>query len=480
MNDVTRHKEALRALEARYKNAPANSIVVVNTYENDVFRTHTYPREHLHRVAEDWAGSEFDVWTRISVLPENLNLPPGSRGLERDTLGTCTLWVDLDPDGTENWKEEKLAELRVFRPKPTRIEDSGRGLYAFWEIPWTSDWEWAKRANKWLAESLRGDHCWDMARVLRLPGTLNPKPGAGWAKTLEANITEHEWSDFGEASMSPLEEKVQASDLQPSPLPFDFEFRLQATNQKLWDRVYSEESAMQAGAQLTEDRTRVDRSRNDFYIASQLLRMGIEEGIVLSVLTHPTWYSGSKWRSSGFNESYVRTTIQKAAQLSAVEELTNAVVIGDKLRETYDLMEYRGSWWVYEEDRGVYRNAGAHVSLAVQGMMGTRWKSATEEEVWKYMHPHCHVEQSDVPKQSHLVNVRNGMLDWTTGKLEPHHPQWRSTNQIYARWNPDADTTEVDDFVARVLPPDAIPVWWMWCGYTLYTDVPMPFRSLLP
>lgn len=473
-----RVKEATRALEARYRGVPEDAVIVVNTYENSSFRTHTYTRKQLHRLAEDWAGKEFDVWTRISVLPPNLTLQAGSRGLETQTWGTSMLWVDLDPDGTETWRSDKLQELRQFTPKPTRIEDSGRGLYAFWEIPWTEDWQHAKRANKWLAESLNGDHCWDMARVLRLPGTLNPKEGAGWCRVVEANVTSHTLKDFGQASLTSLEERVQDQELEPVPLPFDFEHRLQVTSSKLWDRIRDEDSALAAGAQLTEDRSRVDRSRNDFFIASQLLRVGIEQGVVYSVLTHPTWFSGEKWRQSGFNESYVRTTIQKASQLASVEELTNTVIIGDRLRETYELIYLRGEWWIYEEDRGVYQRADKQVQLAVQALMGPKWKYATEEEVWKYLNPHCTIKQDDVPKQNHLINVRNGMLNWKTGHLEPHHSKWRSTNQIYAKWDPEVDTQAVDDFISAVLPKDAIQVWWMFCGYCLYTDVPMPFRAL--
>jgi len=471
------HSQALRALQFRYGTVPEDSTIVVNTYEKQQFRTRSYTPNELERIVEDHAGKEYDVWTRLSVLPPGLDLPPGSRGTEQQTYGTSTLWVDLDPDGTAEWKQHKLEQLRSFSPHPSRIEDSGRGLYALWRIDFTEDWERAKRANKWLAEILQGDHCWDMARVLRLPGTLNPKPDAGWATEVYAGTWRYTLDDFGETDLDRGELELQSTDLVGEPLPLDFERRLQLTSKRLWGRIESEHSAQEAGADL-KDRGSVDRSKNDVTIAIMLMRMGVATEHIYSVLTHPTWFSGSKWRDFGYDDSYVKATISRALSVTGETEETNPVIIGDRLLEADAYMYYLQDWYRYSED-GIYEPAADHIALAVQGAAGSKWRSSIESEVKLRMQPHARVSLENIPRQQFYTNVKNGMLNWLTGELEAHSPKWRSLNQVDARWDPEADTTEVDEFIANVIPEDSREVFWMFCGYCMYSDIPLPYRCLM-
>ena len=115
--------------------------------------------------------------------------------------------------------------------------------------------------------------------------------------------------------------------LQPTPIPKDFLEQLRARSARTADRIESEAQAVNAGADLVESlyneqAARVDRSLNDLSIAQWLLARGIEPGLVLSVLTHPTWFSGAKSRERG-NDHYARTTIARA--LSIREERRRTV-----------------------------------------------------------------------------------------------------------------------------------------------------------
>lgn len=55
-----------------------------------------------------------------------------------------------------------------------------------------------------------------------------------------------------------------------------------------------------------------------------------------------------------------------------------------------------------------------------------------------------------------LINVRNGMLDWRTGTLQPHDPAHLSTAQVQVEWNPDAVCPTIDAWLAEVLPADVL------------------------
>ena len=50
------------------------------------------------------------------------------------------------------------------------------------------------------------------------------------------------------------------------------------------------------------------------------------------------------------------------------------------------------------------------------------------------------------------INVRNGMLDMLTGRLEPHRPDMLSTVRVPHRWNPDAECTLFDAWLRQMQP----------------------------
>ena len=478
---MAEQEDLLQALKFRYNGAPESAVISVHTFDSR-FLTRTFRVSELERIAEEYAGRQGDTWSRISLLPGDVRLPEGSRGTERDTFGTFVLHVDVDPQPMDNeplesWQARKLEELRNFRPKPSAIEFSGRGYYAFWRlISFEQDWQRVKRINKWLALQLGGDDCYDVARILRLPTTKNTKPDAGIAQVVECDwdLTYH-IDEFPEASLTSMEGTLQEMELQPEPLALDFEQRCRQSPQ-LWMRITTEAGAREAGAKLRANGADVDRSRNDFAIAGTLLRMGISPGQVYTVLTHPTWFSGEKWREHGFRDSYVLYTIHQATRLVTDSPSTNLTVLGARLMKDFQWLCFAGDWFRYEEDRGVFVSAGEFLPLAVQALTGQKWRPDIESGVAKFMAPH--VSQDALPSYD-LINVTNGMLDPLTGRLEPHSPGYRSITQINAAWDPSVDTAAVDAFVNAILQPDSVEDWWRFVGYCLYTKTPLPYRCLL-
>ena len=134
------------------------------------------PREARGIVRELVGRPRTDVL--LGVLPRR-GQDGTLRGLRR---GTC-LWVDIDPHGagadgaTLAWR--RLARFPV---QPSAVVHSGRGLHAYWRLrSYVSLEEPNERARfgealRRLALALGGDPAaTDLARVLRIPGSLNWK-----------------------------------------------------------------------------------------------------------------------------------------------------------------------------------------------------------------------------------------------------------------------------------------------------------------
>lgn len=128
-----------------------------------------------------------DAWISVATFA----VP---RRLQARATSVPALWADLDPPpaGTtphEEWRGAAPQRLRAFPLTPTLIIDSGRGWQAYWvlvpPIDLSDDDDTIRQAqtselvalNKCLQRELDGDAFGDLARVLRLPGSVNTKCG---------------------------------------------------------------------------------------------------------------------------------------------------------------------------------------------------------------------------------------------------------------------------------------------------------------
>ena len=89
--------------------------------------------------------------------------------------------------------------------------------------------------------------------------------------------------------------------------------------------------------------------------------------------------------------------------------------------------------------------------------MAVRWAADNAPELW------------DAPPLDR-VNVLNGILDVSSGKLEPHSPDFLSTVQINAAWNPGVECPAIDRFVSQVFPDDAGELFYQLAGLYALPD----------
>jgi hypothetical protein len=123
-----------------------------------------------------------------------------------EVLCVCAFHVDIDPrEGLDHVAEREriLKALQAYSPPPSIIIDSGGGYQGFWlleqivELESDADIAGMEAYNRKLEKDLGGDHCFNVDRIMRLPGTVNlpdaKKKKKGRVKAL-ASLISAEWS----------------------------------------------------------------------------------------------------------------------------------------------------------------------------------------------------------------------------------------------------------------------------------------------
>lgn len=144
----------------------------------------------LHRAAQELAP-EHDVYHGLATMRPGLE--DGRRGGQADAVSIRVLHVDVDVQGPGHARADlppTLAagyELAEACPMwPSAVVESGGGLQMYWLLDrrltvaevlpvlarWRDYWRGAASERGWHIDST-----WDIARVLRVPGTLNWKTG---------------------------------------------------------------------------------------------------------------------------------------------------------------------------------------------------------------------------------------------------------------------------------------------------------------
>lgn len=151
------------------------------------FRTFTKEQEAFSFV--DQENGQRNLYFLVNDPTHEINTKPS----KTDIANGVWLHVDIDSDATdadglEHDLDMILAQLTDKLPKgipePTLIIFSGNGYWGFWKLdePFKiegteANWEEFELYNKRLEQVFGGDHCFNVDRIARLPGTINiPNP----------------------------------------------------------------------------------------------------------------------------------------------------------------------------------------------------------------------------------------------------------------------------------------------------------------
>lgn len=179
-------------IETMYPDLGTGELLVVSSKGN--WSGRAFPRTDLDSLLRYVAQQDQQGREGIYLRVTSVSQPPpgGKRGSEDDAVHLYGLWADLDLDGPahkgEGYPPDEATALSIIDKAgllaPTLIHNSGWGRYAYWLLDqpasaqgykdlvtrWGNQLLWAAKELGWNL-----DNVFELARVMRLPGTLNRK-----------------------------------------------------------------------------------------------------------------------------------------------------------------------------------------------------------------------------------------------------------------------------------------------------------------
>ncbi|WP_181703313.1 VapE domain-containing protein [Chthonobacter albigriseus] len=234
----------------------------------------------------DWIegkmGAE-NIYYHVNVLKDGVR---DKKATKADIEHARCLHADVDDLNA-------LDRIRSFSPPPSVVVASGGGYQALWLLKEPSfDLDRVERCNRALEQALGADHCHNVDRILRLPGTINvpnAKKRAAGRVAVPARVVEANWdlrydlADFKEAS--PPTAAAATSSVEVVPIgPEDLPGALTA-----YEKVLIATGDDPVRPRGSENARYPSRSEAVFRVACALAREGWEEARIAGVLINPVF-----------------------------------------------------------------------------------------------------------------------------------------------------------------------------------------------
>ncbi|KAF1083874.1 hypothetical protein SPSYN_03030 [Sporotomaculum syntrophicum] len=130
--------------------------------------------------------------------------------------------------------------------------------------------------------------------------------------------------------------------------------------------------------------------------------------------------------------------------------------LGEHIMEDYYLLFAGEKLFIYKD--GVYCDGGAEfVRHECKERLGDQFKKDRVNETLYYIETSVNHKPDELNTRQDLINVKNGLLEWRTGKLLTHNPKYLSTIQLPLLYDPSASCPNTERFWREVLPEDCIP-----------------------
>jgi P4 family phage/plasmid primase-like protien len=485
--------------------------------------------EELHAFVAEWNGVR-NVYFSVNPLRSSFEKKAEKEDVER----VCYLHVDVDPRAGEPLHDEQtriegllVSKLPPGVPVPTFVVFTGGGYSAFWQLnkpvqmpadvespEWAAAVADVERYTRWLESALGGDHCFNIERVMRLPGTVNlpseKKQAKGRADALARMV--------GSSSKRyALTEFKQAAPKQSALVPLARSpiapgARVQLDDLDQWDVPGRTKVIITMGMHPDEE-AKPSRSEWLFDVVCWLVRRRVPDAVVLSVITDRDLKISESVLAADKPEEYARRQIERAHALVDAEPPTlHPERPADSAREFIvrghpTLMHNNGDW--LEFDRAAYaeREVATIRSDLYEFLRRARLPRGKDDTVDKPFNPNktkvsnivdalegvahkprdafappCWLRGEDRPPPRELVVCSNGLLHLPTNRLLPPTPDYFTRNALGVAYDPDApEPTEwlrfLDQLWAR--DPENIPLLQEVLGYLMATDTSLQKIFLL-
>ena len=320
------------------------------------------------------------------------------RPTRKDIASVEYLHVDIDPREGEPLEKEQERIRRLLTdkrpegvPEPTAIIFSGGGYQALWKLrePIAMDGDLARaedieRYNRQLANTLGGDACGDITRLLRLPGTMNLPDAKKAAKGREPALADLVW--FKPEIVYSLEDFTQAPPKTKTDTAPETEITRIASVDELnaWhvsDRV----KLIIVNGSDPDSPKEGDNSRSAwlFDVCCQLARADVPAKVILGIILDPNFQISESVLENPNPNDYARRQVQRAeeevkepalAELNArffiVGNYGGRCVVAEEYRERND--EY-ASYGVQRREDFCARFAHRSVEVGKMSVRLGRW-----------------------------------------------------------------------------------------------------------
>jgi P4 family phage/plasmid primase-like protien len=421
---------------------------------------------------------------------------PRKHGKNSDVSHYVAIWVDVDFGMAEKNVRKQFFEivedLRQQGIAPSYILESGRGLHAYWlfDIPYpVAD---AQPLCAGIQDYFKiSDAVHDPRRVLRLPGFINLKDPKQpkWCMVVGGDGKRYSILDFKDFAIEPGpgeedQEEQELKDNTPKTVSRDPKI------EEIRDNGVSEGAGPYGGrhnaavALAGHYCVKLKAKRHVLYALNEWNKKNdppLSDDEIIQIVDG-IW---SKEQIKRADQGPPKQDKEKSSKDKAREKRSqfpwfseegefNAPIMAQWFVREYNFLatpigENGEGITLYKYEGGVFTpNGASFVRREAHRHLGSLSSKERLNEVLAMLTEYVKVEYDQVnQKAKELINVKNGMLEWRTGKLHEHSPDYRSLIQIDADYDPDAKSEDLDAFYKQVFPDDCIPLVDEFVGYLM-------------
>ncbi len=341
----------------------------------------------------------------------------------RDDVAAMTwLFVDCDQRAGEDPTQERkriLSTLQNAVPAPTAIIDSGNGYQAFWRL--------SNRVpndplyNLKLELDLGGDCCHNVDRILRLPDTVNRKPGKPEKRAALTELNIDRIYDIGQFQKAPPPSNGDGHKAQVNANNVHRIDDVNALGDKVSDLC---KVVIVQGTDPEQPDRFPSRSEALFFVCCEMVRGGCDDQTIHDVITDPGFGISASVLDKGRSaESYAKRQIERARVDSAspqwVRELNREHAIiksyGGRTRIIYEKPDGSLETMLRDDFKSFYEYERVEVGKDAKGNtkygpMGHAWFTHEAARRYDYV--------AFVPREDAPDNVYNLFRGWSVTPKE--------------------------------------------------------------
>jgi len=133
------------------------------------------------------------------------------------------------------------------------------------------------------------------------------------------------------------------------------------------------------------------------------------------------------------------------------------------------------AFWTWNNS-GVWRSSPREVQTRCVRLLKNRFRKSISDNVETVVR--SMVPEIECGPVEGFINFTNGMLNWRTGEMVPHAEEFKSTVQLPIPYDPEAKCPHFDEFLESVLTDDYVRVAWQMMGYLMFSGNPLQVAFL--